>query len=159
MEVQINHSTIIFLSFLSALAILSQRASAFSTGTNYGVTSAFIPCLSSLTVDEQKRIGRRTGKQYGSIGNSRLFADATSNVVDTADKQDDAFPTDPAKTTPEFLAGLWKLIAKGNHMVKGVSKNLIQFMMISIPHQQLCSYKSLWNSQSMEPFHLFTYHL
>ena len=33
----------------------------------------------------------------------------------------DLHPSDAAVTTPEFLAGLWQLIARGNHMVRGVS--------------------------------------
>ena len=34
---------------------------------------------------------------------------------------EDLHPSDAAATTPEFLAALWQLIAKGNHMVRGVS--------------------------------------
>lgn len=57
-------------------------------------------------------------------GDSRLFADAMDTPIKSAEKKDDgedAIPVDHAKTTAQFLAGLWKLIAKGNHMVRGVS--------------------------------------
>ena len=37
----------------------------------------------------------------------------------------DFHPSDDAKTTPEFLAGLWQLIARGNHMIRGVSLCII----------------------------------
>ena len=111
----------IFFFFTSTVAILSQRASAFSSPSNHGETCALLPCLSSLIDDGRQRIGRRSVKRHDIIGNSRLFADSTSNVVEKTEKKEDAFQTDPAKTTPEFIAGLWKLIAKGNHMVKGVS--------------------------------------
>lgn len=42
--------------------------------------------------------------------------------IDTDDEDDETvLPSDPASTTPEFLAGLWQLIAQGNNMVRGVS--------------------------------------
>lgn len=47
--------------------------------------------------------------------------DATASS--STDEDGDLHPSDDAKTTPEFLAGLWQLIAKGNHMVRGVSIN------------------------------------
>jgi hypothetical protein len=37
------------------------------------------------------------------------------------DEEDELTPSDPAKTTTQFLAGIWQLIAQGNHMVRGVS--------------------------------------
>ena len=97
-----NAFVAIFFFFSSTVAIFSQRASAFSSPSNRGDISALYPCLSSLIDDGRQRIGRRIV-----IRNSRLFADATSSVVETPEQKEDAFPTDPAKTTPEFLAGLW----------------------------------------------------
>mmetsp|Transcript_23095 Transcript_23095/g.54588 ORF Transcript_23095/g.54588 Transcript_23095/m.54588 type:complete len:535 (-) Transcript_23095:129-1733(-) len=123
MEVHINPSPIMLLFFFSTIAM--QRVSAFSSPPNHGATSVLLPCLSSLTVNEEVRIGKTNVNHHRSVGSSRLFADATSSVVETADAQDDAFPTDPAKTTPEFLAGLWKLIAKGNDMVKGETETVL----------------------------------
>lgn len=32
---------------------------------------------------------------------------------------------DSAETTPQFLSGLWQLIARGNSMVKGVSESIL----------------------------------
>jgi hypothetical protein len=46
---------------------------------------------------------------------------ALYETVTEEETSEDLFPSDPAKTTPEFLAGLWNLIAKGNTMVRGVS--------------------------------------
>lgn len=116
MAVQMNPSqTIIFL-LLSTLAIASQKVSAFSTPSDHGRKTGLLQCSSSLTDATHQRIG---------IGNSCLFADATSSEVATADKKDDAFETDMAKTTPEFLAGLWRLITKGNAMVKGETETVL----------------------------------
>jgi hypothetical protein len=60
---------------------------------------------------------------------SRLCADLSrgssatlqSENSDDDDGDDDLIPSDPARTTPEFLASLWQLIARGNQMVRGVS--------------------------------------
>jgi len=54
------------------------------------------------------------------IGNTRLYAD-----VKTADEEIETIPSYPAETTPQFLAGLWKLIAEGNHMVRGETKTVL----------------------------------
>jgi hypothetical protein len=40
---------------------------------------------------------------------------------DSDDDDDDLIPSNPARTTSEFLASLWQLIARGNQMVRGVS--------------------------------------
>jgi hypothetical protein len=62
-----------------------------------------------------------------------LYADVKTGAADTAadtaaaenkneeDETETEIPIDQARTTTEFLAGLWKLIAKGNDMVRGVS--------------------------------------
>ena len=121
MAVQIFRSQTIIFFFMSTLAIRSKRVSAFSTPPDHGRTTGLSQCSISFTDATQQRIGTRNLKHELGIGNSRLFADATSSEIASADKKDDAFETDPAKTTPEFLAGLWRLIAKGNDMVKGVS--------------------------------------
>jgi hypothetical protein len=48
--------------------------------------------------------------------------DHDKTEIDTGDDDDEnVLPSDPASTTPEFLAGLWQLIAQGNNMVRGVS--------------------------------------
>lgn len=47
-------------------------------------------------------------------------ADATKDTAEAA-----SIPSDPAKTIPQFLAGLWRLIAKGNHLVRGESESLL----------------------------------
>jgi hypothetical protein len=58
---------------------------------------------------------------------TRLYADVkTDAAADAAaeNKNEDdetEIPSDQARTTTEFLAGLWRLIAKGNDMVRGVS--------------------------------------
>lgn len=73
-------------------------------------------------------MGKMPLNQNGGVGNSHLFADASGTAVMVPDKQDDeedAIQSDPAKTTPQFLAGLWRLIAKGNHMFKGEYKTML----------------------------------
>lgn len=54
---------------------------------------------------------------------------ATSGDADVKTSQEgddgDFHPSDSAVTTPEFLAGLWQLIARGNDMVRGVSALLL----------------------------------
>jgi hypothetical protein len=114
MAVQIIPSgTVLFLLFLTLATILEQ-SSAFST--------------SSLICKRQQRIGRITSQHHGGTEGSRLFADASDTMVKAPEKQnDDEVATDPAKTTAQFLAGLWKLIAKGNDMVRGVSSFQISF--------------------------------
>ena len=44
------------------------------------------------------------------------------------DDDETEIPIDQARTTTEFLAGLWKLIAQGNDMVRGVSTYLHMHM-------------------------------
>ena len=58
---------------------------------------------------------------------TRLYV-AAADTADTAaaenkneDDDETEIPIDQARTTTEFLAGLWKLIAQGNDMVRGVS--------------------------------------
>ncbi len=41
------------------------------------------------------------------------------------DDDTEMIPSDPARTTPEFLAALWQLIARGNQMVRGVSDVIV----------------------------------
>jgi hypothetical protein len=57
---------------------------------------------------------------------TRLYADvktaADAAAAENKNEDDETeIPSDQARTTTEFLAGLWKLIAKGNDMVRGVS--------------------------------------
>jgi len=113
-------ATILFF-FLSALATTLDQTSAFSTSSDHGRTHTFHTSTSSLTDERNQRIGVTTAKHHDRIGNSRLFADASDTAVKTAD----AIPTDPAKTIPEFLAGLWRLIAKGNTMVRDETETLL----------------------------------
>ena len=117
---KIVHSTTIFVVFLSTLATTLDQISAFSTSSNHGRTNE-VPSQPSLVNERQQRIEAAIVKHNG---DSRLFADAFDTPIKSADKQDDgedAVPVDHAETTAQFLAGLWKLIAKGNHMVRGVS--------------------------------------
>jgi hypothetical protein len=58
----------------------------------------------------------------------QLLYSAQSDTVEgdsQAGEDDDGelelHPSDPAKTTSQFLTGLWHLIARGNNMVRGVS--------------------------------------
>lgn len=84
-----------------ALLLLFQAASAFTVpGSSHTRTSAII----------------RSGPLYSEAVPSDAVADDSQ-----ADNGDDLFPSDPAKTTPQFLSALWHLIAKGNTMVRGVS--------------------------------------
>ena len=118
---KIVHSTTIFVVFLSTLATTLDQISAFSTSSNHGRTNVKVPSQPSLVNERQQRIEAAIVKHNG---DSRLFADAFDTPIKSADKQDDgedAVPVDHAETTAQFLAGLWKLIAKGNHMVRGVS--------------------------------------
>jgi len=157
MAVKSNPFTMIFFFFVSTIVILSRRASAFSSPPSHGVVSV------SLN-DYQQRIGTRSVKHQTSIRNSRLFADAISSEVKTADKKDNSLPTDPAKTTPEFLAGLWKLIAKGNTMIKGEAKTVLfpemgdrmtpQYLNLITAHldacKDVCDYFGI--STTLQPF-------
>ena len=102
--------------FFCLVAFTTLQASAFSTSS---------PCTKcERTQQQQQRIWASSDSvQQNSV---RLFAEAGDSAVKAADKKDDEkkeaeIPTDPAKTTPEFLAGLWRLIAQGNDMVRGVS--------------------------------------
>ena len=124
MAVQIIPSATIFVAFLLALATTLEQTSAFSTSSKHGQTTAFLSSSSSLSYDNQQRIGTIPMKQNCRVGDSCLFADTSDTAVKAEEKQDDeidGIPVNHAKTTPQFLAGLWKLIAKGNHMVRGVS--------------------------------------
>lgn len=125
MTVRSVHSAAIFVAFLSTFATTLNQISAFSTSSNRGRTHVMIPSSPSLVNGKQDRIGVTIVKHNG---DSRLFADASDTAVKPADKQDDeidGIPVDHAKTTAQFLAGLWKLIAKGNHMVRGESATVL----------------------------------
>ena len=100
--------------FFCLLAFTTQQASAFSVSS---------PCIKRERTEQQRIWASSDSVQQNSV---RLFAEAGDSAVKAADKKDDEkkeaeIPTDPAKTTPEFLAGLWRLIAQGNDMVRGVS--------------------------------------
>ncbi len=121
MAVRSINSATIFAAFLSTFATTLNQISAFSTSSNHGRTNTMIPYSNALVNGQGDRIGTTIVKHKV---DSRLFADASDTAVKPADKQDDeidGIPVNHAKTTAQFLAGLWKLIAKGNHMVRGVS--------------------------------------
>jgi len=133
MAVQIIPSASLLFFCLSTLATTLEQVSvsAFSTSSDHGRTNTLRSSASSLAEERQRRmiigtIGVVEHNNHGSIGNvnSRLFAEASGSAVDVK-TEEVAIPTDPAKTTPEFLAGLWRLIAKGNHMVRGESKTML----------------------------------
>jgi len=87
--------------------------------------SATKPRFSTYQQHYQNGIGVQVGSMISRTSRKQqrgvLFA---ASAADNADKTK-TIPSDPAKTTPEFLTGLWKLIAKGNHMVKGESETLL----------------------------------
>ena len=118
-------ATILFFYLSTFIATTTvEQVSAFSTSFRHGCFDA-IASSSSSPIDQrqQHRITSiTTDKNHGGIGtiNSRLFAEKSDSAVKAAEEAT-AIPTDPAKTTPQFLAGLWRLIAKGNDMVRGVS--------------------------------------
>mmetsp|Transcript_93128 Transcript_93128/g.189730 ORF Transcript_93128/g.189730 Transcript_93128/m.189730 type:complete len:543 (+) Transcript_93128:142-1770(+) len=104
--------------FFCLLAFTTQQASAFSVSS---------PCIKRERTEQQRIWASSDSVQQNSV---RLFAEAGDSAVKAADKKDDEkkeaeIPTDPAKTTPEFLAGLWRLIAQGNDMVRGESKTVL----------------------------------
>ena len=86
-------------------------------------------CFSTQEHHCQNRIGDQVGSITSSTSRKQqrgaLFA---ASAADNADKTK-TIPSDPAKTTPQFLTGLWKLIARGNHMVKGV-RILLLFLLL-----------------------------
>ena len=57
-----------------------------------------------------------TGRNSSNNGNVDKSNEDAKTTATTAVPE-----SHPAKTTPQFLAGLWRLIAEGNHMVRGVS--------------------------------------
>lgn len=61
--------------------------------------------------------------------NARNTEDESSAVTAAAseydDNDDDLHPSDPATTTPQFLSGLWQLIAQGNNLVRGESHTVL----------------------------------
>ena len=89
----------IMLTRRSLLALLLLRAASAFTATRSGRRSL---------VDVTTR-----------VRDSSLYSEESSSS--SSDQDGDLFASDPASTTPEFLSGLWHLIAKGNHMVRGVS--------------------------------------
>ncbi|VEU44675.1 unnamed protein product [Pseudo-nitzschia multistriata] len=79
------------------------------------------PCVST-----QKNYVGRIGAGSNNIvtprmqNNVALFSASAADNTETA-----AIPSDPAKTTSQFLAGLWRLIAKGNKLVRGESETTL----------------------------------
>ena len=128
MAIRIIPSAPIFVVLLSAFATTLEKTSAFSASSNRGRANAFLSSSSSLRYEHHQRIGTVPVKQNCRVRDSSLFADASDTAVKAEEKQEDeidGIPVDHAKTTPQFLAGLWKLIAKGNHMVRGVSETCL----------------------------------
>ena len=135
MVARVLPSAALFIFFISTL----QHVSAFSTSSNHDRSYASSTSSHTVTTKRRQRIGTISTKHQGDTRNSCLFADASDTAVKTVEKQDDeepTIPTDPAKTTPQFLAGLWKLIAKGNHLVRGVSR-MTHFLSNPLPHSAL----------------------
>jgi hypothetical protein len=60
-------------------------------------------------------------------------------------------PSDPARTTPQFLTGLWQLIARGNTMVRGVSTTMHIYIII-------CIYYILLSCTDVTVFHYYYYY-
>lgn len=46
---------------------------------------------------------------------------------DAVDDIEDLYLVDNANCTSQFLRGLWQLIARGNNMVRGVSRSMLRF--------------------------------
>jgi len=78
--------------------------------------------------------------RIGTAGSSKLFADQSGNTATVkqeageddnddasaaAENEEELIPSDPAKTTTQFLAGLWKLIAQGNDLVRDETKTVL----------------------------------
>mmetsp|Transcript_14521 Transcript_14521/g.40373 ORF Transcript_14521/g.40373 Transcript_14521/m.40373 type:complete len:521 (-) Transcript_14521:222-1784(-) len=80
------------------------------------------PALSFSTTTTTQGSVTKSASRVASFGKHNvLFA---SSAADNAGKTT-TIPSDPAKTTAQFLAGLWRLIAKGNHMFRGESETLL----------------------------------
>lgn len=61
-----------------------------------------------------------------SSGASSSSASSSASAAAAADeeegeKEEEFHPSNPARTTTQFLSGLWQLIAQGNNLVRGVS--------------------------------------
>ena len=78
-----------------------QRSTTGTTSLVDGYTDTFIHSRSSVSMRLQSQ------EQQSSF-------DGTS----AADDDEEFHPSDPARTTPQFLSGLWQLIARGNNLVR-----------------------------------------
>jgi hypothetical protein len=62
----------------------------------------------------------QVSKQLDSAQSDTVQGDSQAGEDDDGELH----PSDPARTTSQFLSGLWHLIARGNNMVRGVSSRL-----------------------------------
>jgi len=100
---------------VSAFSSVNRRFDVVTTSTTSSQSKIYLTndiCSSRTIITDQR---------------TRLYADVKTDAAAAAaaeNKNEDdetEIPSDQARTTTEFLAGLWKLIAKGNDMVRGVS--------------------------------------
>ena len=79
--------------------------------------------VTSFTHPARPFISTPLAQRNGLICSATVQGDALTEEEGGAPSKgdNDLHPSDDASTTPQFLAGLWQLIARGNHMVRGVS--------------------------------------
>ena len=75
---------------------------------------------SSIATDSNSQWSATRLLQQSQMKLSSTLGDKTSASV-TEEEEDEFHQSNPAGTTPQFLSGLWQLIAQGNTLVRGVS--------------------------------------
>lgn len=93
------------------------------------------PSVASLRVDLATASPAQGLRRVSAIQMSQEAGSTTDNET-----EEEFHPIDPARTTTEFLAGLWQLIAKGNTMVRGVSSHQTYILFITFVFCGLTSF-------------------
>ena len=102
------------------------NVSAFSSSTKYCRFDIVTDSTGKTLIAEEDNANDICSSRSRSNNNNNMIVRRggtrlNSLTINTENDESKTLSSDPARTTPEFLAGLWRLIAKGNTMVRGVS--------------------------------------
>jgi len=106
------------------------NVSAFSSSTKYCRFDIVTDSTGKTLIAEEDNANDICSSRSRSNNNNNMIVRRggtrlNSLTINTENDESKTLSSDPARTTPEFLAGLWRLIAKGNTMVRGESETIL----------------------------------
>lgn len=106
----------------TAVASIGTTSYAFTSPTVVQTTRSIIRIISCNKNDVQLP---KVSMRLQSLEQQRGYDDDEAASAAAADDDEEFHPSDPARTTTQFLSGLWQLIARGNNLVRGESYTVL----------------------------------